>query len=368
MPVLSARTGQLGCACPEDAGARPQPLPGLALTGGFALMVLAQALTLGVLPLAAEASTTSAGLSGWPTAAFLLGAVGASLPAGLLLDAFGRRAALALGAGLGIAGAMACAHAVLWRAFPMLMVGAAWLGAAQGFAFAYRHVAAFGAPSGQAAGAVGRLIGAGALAGLAGPLVAIGAEGLFAPHLLVGTLLAAGLAQLGTLALATRLPEARIGAVERATPFAPMAASIAPTLVGMLAWMAMASAMVSAPLGLAACGVGAAGIGGVVAWHVLAMYAPALFAGPLARGIGLRPLAGFGLALAVAAAVTAHMTSEAASVAGSLLLVGGGWSLAIVATTAWLHRAGRPSRLTLAIHDGMLLAGAVAGAVMGGVA
>lgn len=367
-----ARAGHLGCACPEDGGLRlRRALPEGTLLAGFALVVLAQALTLGVLPLAGAMVAPRPALAGWPMAAFLLGAAAASFPASLLLDAFGRRAAFAIGAGLGVAGGLAIAHAILAQLFPLLLIGALWLGAAQGFGMFYRHAAALGAAHGRSAAAIGRLLAAGALAGLLGPLLAQGAEQLFLPYTLVGTALVAAIAQLGVLAAAVLLPAAHPVVTDDVTDPAPAGRlrDIAlPTLVGAIAWAAMASSMVAAPLGLATCGVAVGTIGGIVAWHVVAMYAPALAAGMLAERLGTVPLALAGAGIAVTAAIVAHASHEIAGLTLAFLAVGIGWSLATSATSAWLHRTGVPARAHLALHDGALLLGALAGALLANVA
>ncbi|WP_454683581.1 MFS transporter [Ancylobacter moscoviensis] len=372
----AARAGRLGCACPEDAPrALRRSLGSGRLAAGFALVVLAQALTLGALPLAGAmlAPLESAGslpLASLPLAAFLLGAALASLPASFLLDTFGRRAGFALGASLGVAGGLLAAYAMMLAAFPMLVLGALWLGAAQGFGMFYRHAAAFGAGSDGRGAAVARLIGAGALAGLVGPLLAGTAEELFLPYTFAGTLVLAALAQLGALAFAVALPEARfshaeltVEAMQAAPVSTPLAwrALVLPTLLGALAWGAMTSAMAGAPLSLAGCGVGVPLISGVVAWHVVAMYAPALAGGALARRIGATPLAAGALLLCVGAAVVAAQASEAGLIAAAFLAVGTGWSLATLGATLMLHAAGTPTRLQLAVHDGLLLTTALVG-------
>ncbi|WP_371348728.1 MFS transporter [Ancylobacter sp. IITR112] len=371
----AARAGRLGCACPEDAPRVLRRSLGLGrLAGGFALVVLAQALTLGALPLAGAMLAPRPDLAALPLAALLLGAALASLPASVLLDNFGRRAAFALGASLGVAGGLMAAYAMALGAFPMLVLGAAWLGAAQGFGMFYRHAAAFGAATGARAGMVARLIGAGALAGLAGPLLAGAAEAAFAPYTFAGTLILAALAQLGALAFAVLLPEARFSHAdltveamaqpqERPAPLA-WRALVAPTLIGALAWGAMTSAMAGAPLSLAGCGVGVPLISGVVAWHVVAMYAPALAGGMLVRRIGATPLALLALALCLGAAVAVTQASEAVTISLAFLVVGAGWALASLATTLMLHGAGTPNRLQLAAHDGALLAAALAGVLI----
>jgi hypothetical protein len=370
MPPLAgpARAGHLGCACPEDGHLRlHKALPEGTLLAGFALVVLAQALTLGVLPLAGAMVAPRAALAGWPMAAFLLGAAAASFPASLLLDAFGRRAAFAIGGGLGVAGGLAVAHAILAQVFPLLVIGAIWLGAAQGFGLFYRHAAALGAAHSRSASAIGRLLAAGALAGLLGPILAQGAEQLFLPYTLVGTALVATLAQLGVLAAAVLLPAASPNITDDVTDPAPASRArdlVLPTLLGALAWAAMASSMVAAPLGLATCGVTVGSISGIVAWHVVAMYAPALAAGMLAERIGTVRLAMTGAGIAIAAALAVHVSSEIFGLTIAFLGVGTGWSVATSATSAWIHRSGMPARSHLAFHDVFLLLGATVGAAL----
>ncbi len=133
---LSRRTPGCGCA---------RPCPRVRCSPAFALVVLAQALTLGVLPLAGAMVAPRAELAGWPMAAFLLGAAAAKPSASLLLDAFGRRAAFAIGAGLGVAGGLAIAHAILWRPFRCSWSARSGSARAQGFGMFYRHAAALGA-------------------------------------------------------------------------------------------------------------------------------------------------------------------------------------------------------------------------------
>ena len=369
-----ARVGRLGCACPEDTERALRRLPGQwQLAGGFALVVLAQALTIGVLPLAGAMIASDERWAALPLAVFLLGAACASVPATFLLDAFGRRAGFALGASLGVAGGLIAAYAITVRAFPVLLVGCAWLGAAQGFGMFYRHAAAFGAGVGNKVSAVARLLGAGALAGLIGPLGAGAVEALFVPYTFVGTLLLAAVAQLGALTFAVMLPEARFshaGDTVEAMSAAVSAAALQwreltlPTLLAGAAWMAMTSAMASAPLALAGCGIALPLISGFVALHVVAMYAPALVGGALADRLGAQLLAWLGLVLAVGAAVATRLAPDAASIGVAFLIVGAGWSLATLGATLRLHERGTPSRGQLAVHDVSLLAAALIGALI----
>lgn len=369
--MAEIRAGRLGCACPEDAARLLRRVPGEArLAAGFALVVLAQALTIGVLPLAGAMLADDPRLAALPLAALICGAAAASVPAAFLLGSFGRRAGFALGASLGVAGGLIGAHGIHAASFRELVVGCVWLGAAQGFGMFYRHAAAFGAGAGMRGAAVGRLLAAGALAGLISPVLAGAVEALFVPFIFVGTLLAATLAQLGVLLFAVSLPAARfahaddgVGAGQhKALGWQAIAG---PTLIAALAWGAMSAGMSSAPLGLIACGVGAPAVTGFVAWHVVAMYAPALVGGRLAEHIGAGRLALAGLALAFGSLAAVRLAEGAGGLALAFMGVGAGWSLTSLGATLVLHARGRATRAQLAVHDGVILLGALAGVLLG---
>lgn len=365
------RAGRLGCACPEDSARLLRRVPGEGrLAAGFALVVLAQALTIGVLPLAGAMLADDPRLAALPLAALIGGAAAASVPAAFLLGSFGRRAGFALGASLGVAGGLIGAHGIHVASFRELVIGCVWLGAAQGFGMFYRHAAAFGAGAGMRGAAVGRLLAAGVLAGLIGPALAGAAEALFVPFVFVGTLLAATLAQLGVLIFAVLLPAARFahaddGAGEADRPALGWHALAGPTVVAALAWGAMSAAMSGTPLSLVACGVAAPAVTGFVAWHVVAMYAPALAGGRLAAHIGAGRLAIAGLALAFASLAATRLAEGAGGIAFAFMGVGVGWSLAGLGATLVLHARGRASRAQLALHDGVILLGALAGVLLG---
>ncbi|MET0532330.1 MAG: MFS transporter, partial [Microvirga sp.] len=138
------RAGQLDCLCePIEATEHSRnPTSTALLAAGFALSVLSQVLTLTILPLAGLSLAPGKAWVGLPYAAFYAGAAVASLPASLLLDAFGRRAAFSLGASLGIAGGLVLAWSLMQWHLGGLVLGAFWLGIANGFSLFYRHAAA----------------------------------------------------------------------------------------------------------------------------------------------------------------------------------------------------------------------------------
>ncbi|HUO53184.1 MAG TPA: hypothetical protein VMU18_00475 [Rhodoblastus sp.] len=336
------------------------------LAAGFACSVLSQSLALGMLPLAGRLLAPDPHLMAAPYVAMLLGAATATFPASFLLDAFGRRAALALGASLGIAGGLIMAFALSANLFAPFCLGAFWLGVAQGFSLFYRHEAALGATPGAQARAALIVFGSGGLAGLVGPALAFWVARTAPSSLFAATALAAALAQVAVLVLAVlttaRAPILPQGAARmRQAP--NWRAFVAPSLVAGLAWFGMTAAMVAAPGAMAGCGIGVPIVFSAISWHVVAMYAPAFFTGPLARRIGAQNLAGLGLALIAAAWAAEYFARDYWRFAAALIAVAVGWCFATAGASLRLYGLANPSRGMLAAHDALLFLSAIAGAM-----
>ncbi|QFU16106.1 hypothetical protein [Microvirga thermotolerans] len=360
------RAGRLDCACAIVPGDGEADRRGTALlAAAFSLSVLSQVLILGILPLAGLSLAPSRAAAALPYTAFYAGAAVAGLPASLLLDALGRRAAFSLGASIGIAGGLMLVWALTGWHFGALVLGAFWLGVAGGFSLFYRHAAAgIGA---RGTSALLLVFGAATIAGVAAPGIARAAEALAAPRDFVGMGAAAALAHVGSLAATAALPyrplHTQLTAPRQGKPWR---AVLLPTLVGAAAWFTMTALMGATPIAMVGCGLTGA-VSGVVAWHVVAMYAPSLV---LAGLPSVRPLwiAGGGSAALGAGALIFSLSSTAPLFSLSAALLGIGWSLAALGTTLWLHRDGEPSRWQLGLHDGCVLAGALLGALATGIA
>lgn len=346
------RVGQIGCVCPGVARHAPLTDNRVALAAGFGLAVLAQALTLSVVPEQSRLLAPSAAQIGWPFALLLIGAAAASFPAALLLDAFGRRAALALGASLGAAGGALSAFSIAHGLFYGLCLGGFWLGLAQGFALFYRHIAAQGATR---AGLI--VLGGGAGAALAAPLV------VHVAATPAATLVAAAALHIVALGLAVRLPHG-LAAPAATTAVAPVSTRYCvATAAGALAWFGMSAGMLHGPLSLAVCSATPAFVGGAMGWHLFSMYGPAAFAArwptlaaPPGGAVGM-------IALALGAGAVLYGGSVGVVTTG-MIAIGVGWSLVNVATLRALHDHAPPSRRALALHDLCLLTAAAAGALL----
>jgi hypothetical protein len=358
-----SRAGRLSCFCPVGAPVEGETRGLFTLAGGFAASVLSQTLVLGLLPLAGLLLAPKPSMAVLPLVAMLLGAALATFPASFLLDTFGRRASFALGASHGLAGGCLIAWSLATQNFYPLLVGAFWMGVAQGFSLFYRHEAAIGSSGAERLAAVGLVFGAGAVAGLAAPSLAELAERV-APGFYVGAALLAALAQVGALAFAAvtsrRLPVSLAHTDARSPNWVAM---LAPTLIAALAWFSMNLVMLAAPFSMVGCGVAASGVIGAIAWHVVAMYAPAFVLAPLAGRINARWIAALGLLVILLALLTFIGAQDAGRFTASLVMLAIGWSLATTAATAWLHEEAAPGRAMLAAHDAALFLAAIAGAL-----
>jgi MFS family permease len=354
----AARGGELVCVC------GPSPKSELALGGevwrlsaAFALAILAQALMLMALPVAGGYLAPHRALANLPYALVFLGAAGAGVPASLLLDRFGRRAAFALGASFGVAGGFVSVWAIVYRQFPELCVGAAWLGIAQGFALFYRHAAAI-AHAGGARSALLVLLG-GVGGGLLAPLAVHLCHAALGPFADAGLAALAGAASLLALPLLINLPHRFREARLREAADAPGKSFWLATAAAATAWFVMTHVMTRAPAGLIECGLAPGAIGGVAASHFILMYAPMAIAARWPRVISA-PQA---LVVGVGAALFSIALGRVAplEIMTSLVLAGFGWSLAQIGASRLLYDGPSLSKIALGFHDALILGAALLG-------
>ena len=364
------RGGELTCICdpqPNAAGedslppntAHPPGLLALAAANGFS--IVAQALALSVLPVAGSLLAPRATLGTLPFMALLVGAVCGSLPAAYLTTGMDRRFGFGLGASMGLAGACIAAWAIAYGKFPVLVLGAFWMGVAQGFGQFYRHSAATGARARN----IAMVLGAGALAGLLAPgLVSLARQG-FGPLMPSALILMAGGFYLLVLLADLTLPEPPLTVSRRSSDAGislPTPNFMGATAAAAVAWFSMAAIMGGVPLAMTDCGIDSATQSGLISWHLLAMYLPALGVGYLLSGRSRLPLLFVGMMMALASVIALPHVQEGIGFAALLIAAGLAWSLTNVAATAILHDQGMPSRRLLAVHDSVILLAAVAGA------
>jgi hypothetical protein len=341
---------------------RPAPLAIAALS--FAAAVASQVLTYASLPLADAVLAPEPWLAALPLLALLAGTTISTFPVALLSDGFGRRAAAATGASLGLAGGILASFAIVSGQFPLLVLGSLWLGISQGFGLAQRHQALGYGDAAPRRAAV--IFAAGTLAALAAPLATGVAEAALAPYAYAGTIAAAAACHLLALGLSVLSgpvdePDAEPGGAASAHAGDVLRLALA----GAVSWFAMGSVMAGAPGALVGCGLGYGAVAGLVSWHVVAMYAPAFAAPVLLARIEARRALWIGAALAAGATLLGRVApDDAALVTAGYWIAGAAWSLANVSGMAALA-ALNPSRRMIALHDALLFAAAGAGLLVG---
>ncbi|MGI9231423.1 MAG: MFS transporter [Methylocystis sp.] len=346
------RIGQLGCACPTSFLEEQNDNHRILFAAAYGLAVLAQALVLTLLPEQSRLLAPTITLIGLPFALLLVGAAIATFPATFLLDAFGRRAAFALGASLGAAGGILSAFALIHANFYALCLGAFWLGLAQGFALFYRHIAA------QFSTRAGLIVFAGGIG------AALAAPALFTlrPNPASTLLIAAGL-HIIALALSTRLPHFNQVIQKTSMLFGLSWGYIGATSAGAAAWFIMSAGMLHGPLTLAGCSAPYSTISGVMGGHLIAMYAPSVIAARWPLLFPPLPSLGIGLGLMIFGVARIFSNSTILSISMSLIVIGIGWSITNIGCFQLLYQERRPSRAMLALHDLSLLSAAALGAL-----
>lgn len=352
---------------PKPMPATAIPLRRLAVATGLASVGLAAGGTGGAL-LATELAGSQA-VAGLPFGLVVTGAAVGAIALSSLTGHIGRARALAAGYLLGVAGAGVVVAGAMAGSMVLVLVGSVLLGPANAAVFLGRYAAAELVAEARRARAMGVILFA----------TAIGA--VLAPNLL---------APAGALAGALRLSEASGLHLVAIVAFGVGAVILArePTAVGgpathsaMVSWqlppgrrwmalgtlgaanLAMVGIMAVAPVHHAALGHDYAFIGLAISLHVAAMFGPAPLTGWLCDRwrSNLVAVAGGGLLLLAGAWGAIADQEQPLPAAGSLLLLGLGWNLAVVAGSAMLTSHLRSAQRRRAEASGEVAMGLGAG-------
>ena len=290
---------------------------------------------------------------------FVAGTLSAT-PAALLMARVGRRNAFIVGASCAATGGLVSVAALTFDSFPLFCAGTAFVGAYQGFAVYYKYTAADDAPPHRRPRVVSYVVGAGVVAAVGGPFLAVASRellpGSFAGAYALTSVLA--LVSIGVL-LGLRLPagpRADVSGPEEDAPHLaparPLRAVVAQPvfLVGVLgssaAYFVMMLLMTAAPIAGELHHHSVEQNAMVIQWHLIGMFAPSLVSGLLVERVGAPRVLLAGTALGALAA--------AADVAGTshvnfLIALGGigvAWNVMHVSGTTLVIRSYRPNERT----------------------
>ena len=344
-----------------------------------------------MLQLAVAVATTSLvlvtgvkGILGLGPAIFLASGALSALPAGRLMDRFGRVPVLAGGFGIGIAGCCATALGCGVDSAPLLIVGFVAVGSAMGIALLARTAAGdIYPPERRARGISFVLFGAvfGAILGptVFSPLFAgkeLDAQALVVPWLAAAGFMAVGLA----IVLAVRPDPSRAG-LRASTSASPEAAEplgvilrrpgVPTALLAALSSFAVMVAVMNLT-GYMMLGEGhmQSDVFPVISAHIVGMYGLVVVVGDLVDRIGRRAAIVGGLATMGVSTLALAWTQSVLGTGIALFGLGLGWSFSYVAATSALVDLARPAERGRLIGFNDLLSGFTGAglALLGGVA
>ncbi|KZK99488.1 Major Facilitator Superfamily protein [Pseudovibrio sp. Ad5] len=320
------------------------------------LLALAQSFAGGVPPiifattsiLASVLLVDDKSLATLPVTAFVLGTAIGTLPAGMIMRSFGRRAGLVGALLFGVLFALVAAYAAYLGSFTLLCVSTLGSGFVMAFTQQARFAAADTASPAFKPKAISWVLTGGILAGVVGPQTVILTQGMFEPFLFVGTYLAQAVLMLIGLFfvafLEIPLPP-KMEKHERGRPLLEILKQqkfFVAVGCGMISYAIMNLIMTSAPLAMVACGLTNSDAALGIQWHVIAMFAPSFITGSLISRFGHGAVIGTGFLLYAVCALVGLTGLERWIFWSSLILLGLGWNFSFVGASALLTQTYRP--------------------------
>ena len=326
----------------------------------FAAQSLASAGFIAASTVSAIAGAQLSGQPTWagvPAAMYLVGSALAAPVWGVTMDRLGRRAALALGLGAGVVGAIVAGLAVNGQILGVFLGGLVLMGAANAAVQLGRFVAAEVHPPPARGRAISNVVIGGTVGAVLGPLL-VGPAGhwmhdrgwdeLSGAYLASAFLLLLGVVVVTTWlrpeprevgrAIAELYPETGIDA--KATRSLRQLMRVPGVVVAMGAMVfgqvAMVMLMVITSLHMKEHQHGLGDISLVIASHTFGMFAFSIISGRLADRYGRRPVIAVGAATLILACLAAPLSPAVLPIAVALFLLGLGWNFCYVGGSSLL--------------------------------
>lgn len=312
-----------------------------ALSGANAVVVYATGAVVG------NALAPSHALATLPITIFVVGMAACSLPAGVIAQRHGRRAAFMVGTGCGVLVGLLAALAVVLGSFWLFCAATFFGGAYAAVVLSFRFAAADCVPPDRRPRALSFVMAGGVFAGVIGPQIVTLTMNQWMPYTFAGTYLAqAAVAALSSVILfGVRLPMPTAEEVAGGRPIGVIARQprfITAVTCGVVSYLLMNFLMTAAPLAMRMCGLSQESANLGLQWHVIAMYAPSFFTGRLITRFGAHRVATAGLALTALSAAVGLLGVDVAHFWLSLILLGVGWNFGFVGASALVLECHRP--------------------------
>lgn len=282
-----------------------------------------------------------------PISIFVVGMAACILPAGMIAQRYGRRAAFLAGTACGVLVGLIAAWAVVIGNFWLFCLGTFFGGAYAAVVLSFRFAAADGVTPAMRPRALSFVMGGGVLAGIVGPQLVTYTMYLWPAYMFAATFIAqAVVAALSAVVLAgIKLPRPTAAHAKGGRPLAIIARQplfVSAVICGAVSYLLMNFLMTAAPLAMQLCGHSQEASNLGLQWHVIAMYGPSFVTGHLITRFGAGRIVMIGLALTGIAAAIGLTGIDVAHFWLTLILLGIGWNFGFVGASALVLDCHRP--------------------------
>ena len=290
--------------------------------------------------------------AGWMATLPVMGyVVGGALSTGLVARSqarWGRKVSFQLGLAVALLSALACAAALHWHSFWLLVASTLVAGYYSANGQLYRFAAGELAAPAFREKAVSLVLAGGLIGAIAGPNLAqqtrdsLGTPFL-AAYLALALVALLGMGVIGLIRFPAQTPRAAgassgrsLGEIARQPVFIVAAACSA------LGYGVMNLLMAATPLAMQVCGMPFSDAALVLEWHVIGMFAPGFFTGHLIKRFGVLPMMGAGVLLNALCIAIALSGQDLHQFLIALFLLGMGWNFLFTGSTTLAMQAYRP--------------------------
>lgn len=286
-----------------------------------------------------------------PISIYVVGLAAATLPVGMLIQRFGRRAAYQMATASGVLTGLFGYLGVTMGSFPVFCLATFSAGFYASAAQSYRFAAADTATDAFRPKAISWVMTGGIIAGVVGPQLVVWTKDALPPVLFAGTYLAqAAVAMMAGVILSfIDIPKPKPVAAASRRPVSVYfrdRAFVTAVTCGAATYMLMNFVMTAAPLAMIGCDHTVADAAYGIQWHVIAMYGPSFFTGSFISRFGAPRVVAAGLLITAMSAVVALMGTTLVHFYGALVLLGLGWNFGYIGASAMVAATARPDERT----------------------
>ncbi len=281
-----------------------------------------------------------------PVALMFVATMSTSIPAGMLMQRIGRKAAFLLSSLFGIAGGAIATFAIVQHSFWLFVLATICIGVFSGFANFYRFTAADSVAAPYKGKAVSIVMVGGVIAAIVGPnlarLTRTSIEGaefagayLVSVVLYVFIMLTLAFLQLGETTVAGN---ANAGG-NTTRPLAEIVRQpkyLVALVCGLFGYCVMTFVMTATPLSMQGHAFHFDDTSTVIQWHVFAMFAPSFVTGSLIARFGVATIMGTGAVIGLACLGVNLAGVSFGHFLGGLMLLGISWNFLFVGSTTLL--------------------------------